>query len=208
MSLFPKLLPFFFLMIRRPPRSTLFPYTTLFRSVDDDQAAVLSTSYGNCEQFLGSAGNQFWAAVWEQAAAQGQTSFVSAGDGGSAGCDNFDIPQVAQQGLAVNGFSSTPWNISVGGTDFFYSTFNGTAAAQNAELATFWNLTPTMLPANSLLKPIPEQPWNHAFGFNLSTGGVFSSGNPTIVAGGGGASSCTAGATAAGNDGEIGRAHV
>src|SRR5260370_35341603 len=26
------LLLFFFLMIRRPPRSTLFPYTTLFRS--------------------------------------------------------------------------------------------------------------------------------------------------------------------------------
>src|SRR3712207_9191992 len=25
---------FFFLMIRRPPRSTLFPYTTLFRSYD------------------------------------------------------------------------------------------------------------------------------------------------------------------------------
>src|SRR5574339_694327 len=28
----PFLLVFFFLMIRRPPRSTLFPYTTLFRS--------------------------------------------------------------------------------------------------------------------------------------------------------------------------------
>src|SRR6266511_5605599 len=28
----PLLLSFFFLMIRRPPRSTLFPYTTLFRS--------------------------------------------------------------------------------------------------------------------------------------------------------------------------------
>src|SRR5258708_21252828 len=27
-----QLLSFFFLMIRRPPRSTLFPYTTLFRS--------------------------------------------------------------------------------------------------------------------------------------------------------------------------------
>src|SRR3712207_8336880 len=26
---------FFFLMIRRPPRSTLFPYTTLFRSVEN-----------------------------------------------------------------------------------------------------------------------------------------------------------------------------
>src|SRR3712207_7913770 len=29
---------YFFLMIRRPPRSTLFPYTTLFRSVGDDEA--------------------------------------------------------------------------------------------------------------------------------------------------------------------------
>src|SRR3712207_7976656 len=29
------LICFFFLMIRRPPRSTLFPYTTLFRSVVD-----------------------------------------------------------------------------------------------------------------------------------------------------------------------------
>src|SRR2546427_7787595 len=27
---------FFFLMIRRPPRSTLFPYTTLFRSINED----------------------------------------------------------------------------------------------------------------------------------------------------------------------------
>src|SRR3712207_7081635 len=27
---------FFFLMIRRPPRSTLFPYTTLFRSQDEE----------------------------------------------------------------------------------------------------------------------------------------------------------------------------
>src|SRR5258707_15670491 len=27
---------FFFLMIRRPPRSTLFPYTTLFRSAEQE----------------------------------------------------------------------------------------------------------------------------------------------------------------------------
>src|SRR5258707_6946973 len=34
---------FFFLMIRRPPRSTLFPYTTLFRSpaADGDLAGAL-----------------------------------------------------------------------------------------------------------------------------------------------------------------------
>src|SRR5437762_14073653 len=31
-SLFHILILFFFLMLRRPPRSTLFPYTTLFRS--------------------------------------------------------------------------------------------------------------------------------------------------------------------------------
>src|SRR3712207_8028056 len=28
-------------MIRRPPRSTLFPYTTLFRSVQDERRAIV-----------------------------------------------------------------------------------------------------------------------------------------------------------------------
>src|SRR3712207_7256634 len=32
---------FFFLMIRRPPRSTLFPYTTLFRSEPPDGRLLL-----------------------------------------------------------------------------------------------------------------------------------------------------------------------
>src|SRR2546422_11651426 len=31
-------------MIRRPPRSTLFPYTTLFRSGWDDEALIVYTS--------------------------------------------------------------------------------------------------------------------------------------------------------------------
>src|SRR3712207_7781746 len=35
---------FFFLMIRRPPRSTLFPYTTLFRS-STTRDATLSRTY-------------------------------------------------------------------------------------------------------------------------------------------------------------------
>src|SRR5256885_7394593 len=35
---------FFFLMIRRPPRSTLFPYTTLFRSVRQDRQAARQES--------------------------------------------------------------------------------------------------------------------------------------------------------------------
>src|SRR2546427_8494942 len=42
------LLYFFFLMIRRPPRSTLFPYTTLFRSRPRPGSAPhSSTSYAS-----------------------------------------------------------------------------------------------------------------------------------------------------------------
>src|SRR5256885_11157054 len=39
---------FFFLMIRRPPRSTLFPYTTLFRSIGiaEGTAAWLAVNTG------------------------------------------------------------------------------------------------------------------------------------------------------------------
>src|SRR3712207_7421522 len=46
---------FFFLMIRRPPRSTLFPYTTLFRSLDgcDIQASVPGQDVGLCRRGRG-----------------------------------------------------------------------------------------------------------------------------------------------------------
>src|SRR3712207_7711722 len=43
---------FFFLMIRRPPRSTLFPYTTLFRSVG-------AGFHGGQPVLVGDQGNQF-----------------------------------------------------------------------------------------------------------------------------------------------------
>src|SRR3989449_8921356 len=56
---------FFFLMIRRPPRSTLFPYTTLFRSipVGDIHGVAISnvvppvqqTLEGMCEKYFGRA---------------------------------------------------------------------------------------------------------------------------------------------------------
>src|SRR2546425_12049607 len=39
---------FFFLMIRRPPRSTLFPYTTLFRSRTSNHARWLAAG-GRCD---------------------------------------------------------------------------------------------------------------------------------------------------------------
>src|SRR5260221_3244866 len=37
---------FFFLMIRRPPRSTLFPYTTLFRSQGEEAAGEIEITEG------------------------------------------------------------------------------------------------------------------------------------------------------------------
>jgi len=171
-------------------------YLAAQRAVDDDVAAVLSTSYGTCEQYLGSAGNQFWYTLWEQAAAQGQTSFVSAGDGGPAGCDNFNNFQPAQFGIAMNGFSSTPWNVSVGGTDFYYSSYNQGTTAQQTQLETYWDTVATIFPTTSLLQSIPEQPWDDPFGLNLANSGVYNSNNPNIVAGSGGPSNCATGVEA------------
>src|SRR5438477_7167910 len=48
-SLYHYVVVFFFLMIRRPPRSTLFPYTTLFRSVGED---LLVAGHGGVEAHL------------------------------------------------------------------------------------------------------------------------------------------------------------
>src|SRR2546426_4387267 len=49
------LFPFFFLMIRRPPRSTLFPYTTLFRSRSERHLhdAVLASALGFVHRLVG-----------------------------------------------------------------------------------------------------------------------------------------------------------
>src|SRR5260370_38996402 len=47
---------FFFLMIRRPPRSTLFPYTTLFRSIGRMVLAAegrkANDSHADCYQYF------------------------------------------------------------------------------------------------------------------------------------------------------------
>src|SRR2546422_10068157 len=43
---------FFFLMIRRPPRSTLFPYTTLFRSLDGYLGELRSIVPDSLEEYL------------------------------------------------------------------------------------------------------------------------------------------------------------
>ena len=120
--------------------------------VENNLAPVMSESYGYCELGLGTAGNQFYNALWQQAAAQGITVFISAGDNGSAGCDNFNAqpPSPAVYGLQVSGFASTPYNIAVGGTDF--NDFSNPA--------TYWNTTNNSTTQASAKSYIPEVPWN------------------------------------------------
>jgi len=118
--------------------------------VDNNIANVMSESFGQCEQQLGSAGNQFFSSLWQQAGAQGITVILSAGDGGSAGCDNFETEKTAAQGLAVSGLASTPFNIAIGGTDF--DQFNNWSQ--------YWNATNAPITQASAKGYIPEIPWN------------------------------------------------
>jgi hypothetical protein len=120
--------------------------------VDNNLAPVMSESYGQCELGLGTAGNQFYNTLWQQAAAEGITVFVSAGDNGAAGCDNFDAspPAPAEFGLQVSGFASTPYNVAVGGTDF--NDFSNPS--------TYWSTTNNPTTQASALSYIPEIPWN------------------------------------------------
>ena len=158
--------------------------------VDNNIAPVLSESFLECELHLGTAGNQFENALWQQAAAEGITVFVASGDGGSAGCDNFNTAMVATEGLAVNGLSSTPYNVSVGGTDLLAAVLNPTQ---------FFSLTNDPKTQASALSYVPETPWNDSCASGLfGADGVTDCNDPTIVptflnivGGSGGVSSCT-----------------
>jgi hypothetical protein len=160
------------------------------RAIDDNAVDILNVSFGECEQALGASGNQFILNMWEQAAAQGISVTVSAGDSGSAGCDA-DNKIVASQGLAVNGISSTPYNVSVGGTDFdvLYSNFP-------SSFAVYVNVNNSLPNHRSALGYIPEEPWNDSTYPNSTvslneplSAETQNSSDDDIVAGGGGISS-------------------
>ena len=163
--------------------------TGLFLAAEDavynNLAPVMSVSFGvGCEANLGNS-NQFLNALWEQAAAQGITVMVSTGDSGSAGCDDTGSPYYAVGGAAVSGLASTPWNVAVGGTDFFYSDY----ATGGASISNYWNTTASPTPSTSIKGVIPEQPWNDSqYGLNIFS--VYSANNPvTSIAGAGGGAS-------------------
>ena len=150
-------------------------------AVDHDVAAVVSESYGNCEQSLGTANNAYYNTIWEQAAAEGITVLLSSGDGGAAGCDDFNTETMATQGIAVSGYASTPFDVAVGGTDF----------DQINKWPQFWSATNNPTSFASAMGYIPEIPWNNSCA-QLGIGGCGSSETGgdlnNIVAGSGGPS--------------------
>jgi pseudomonalisin len=117
--------------------------------VNHNLAPVMSTSFGLCEAALGSSGNNFLNSLWQQAAAQGITVFVSSGDNGAAGCDSASA-STATHGRAVNGLCSTPFSICVGGTEF--------NDVSNPTL--YWSPSNAAGTQASALSYIPEVVWN------------------------------------------------
>lgn len=160
--------------------------------VYNNLASVMSVSFGACERDLGSS-NAFLNDLYEQAAAEGITVVVASGDSGSAGCDNDNTQQYAVNGLAVSGYASTPYDVAVGGTDFFYSDYNQSSSTLNNQLAGYWNLSASQNPSTSIQQYIPEQPWNDSQ-YGLNAVDYYTATNQTSIAsGGGGASSCITG---------------
>jgi len=158
--------------------------------VDNNLAPVMSESFGQCEAFLLAGGNLFESFLWEQASAQGITVIVSAGDAGSAGCDDPDLPSpnAAQNGANVNGIASTPFNVAAGGTDFDTTATNYPTAFWSAS-----NTTVNTIGEVSALGYIPETTWNDSCARTGASGcNSLASSSPllNIVGGGGGQSSC------------------
>ncbi|HEY4144418.1 protease pro-enzyme activation domain-containing protein [Pinirhizobacter sp.] len=126
------------------------PFTAAMNLLDNPNVpppSVFSLSYGECEIISRNDIVNDVGLLWEQAAAEGVTVYVSSGDAGSAGCDQNS--STASFGINVNAMSSTPWNVSVGGTDF----------DDLGKTANYW--TSTNLPGGlSAVSYIPEQTWN------------------------------------------------
>ena len=111
--------------------------------------SVVSISYGEAEAFNGAASNAAYSAAYQQAVTEGVSIFVSSGDEGAAVSD---FGNVSTHGISVSGFTSTPYNVSVGGTDFGYT-------AENVDPSTYWSSANTAT-YNSALSYIQEIPWN------------------------------------------------
>ena len=121
--------------------------------VENNVGDILSLSYGSCEEVEGAGGNSFNSQIFEQAAAQGISVFVAAGDGGPAGCDDQGAQTYEVLGYATGGEASTPYSVSVGGT---------TISGDQTSPTTYWSATNNSTYLSSALSYIPETPWNES----------------------------------------------
>ncbi|MBV8200272.1 MAG: S8/S53 family peptidase [Acidobacteria bacterium] len=119
-------------------------------AVDQNLAPVVSVSYGQCELHLGSQAMTFWNDLWTQAAAQGITAVVAAGDSGPAICDP---PNTTRASIASpNGLCSTPFDVCVGGSEF----------DDTANPGQWWAAANDPVTKSSALSYIPEVAWNES----------------------------------------------
>jgi pseudomonalisin len=122
-------------------------------AVSNNIADVISLSYGGCESTGDVAGGTtLYNQLWQQAAAQGTSVFVSAGDSGAAGCDT-DSSATATHGLGVNALCSSPDSTCVGGSEF---------SADIGNQSTYWSASNTAGTQASALSYIPEAVWNQS----------------------------------------------
>ena len=117
--------------------------------VNHATAPVVSVSYGSCEQAMSSAEQAFYSSLWQQAASQGMSVFVAAGDAGAAGCNTG--AEAMGAGSGVNGLCSSPYSTCVGGTEF----------NEGTDYAAYWAAANAAGNA-SALSYIPEKVWNES----------------------------------------------
>ena len=150
---------------------------------------IVSISYGIGEDQRPTSFNQYVNSLYQVAAADGVSIFVAAGDYGAATDDGVLGNRYAVNGVKVNGFASTPYDVAVGGTDFG-------DVANNIPPSTYWNSTNGTY-FDSALSYVPEIPWNNSCGslllaqFNSYTqtygsSGFCNSGSFLRLTGGGG----------------------
>jgi len=144
-------------------------------AVSNNVADIISLSYGSCEISTDiSAGNPpYYQQLWQQAAAQGISVFVSSGDSGAAGCDASGSTK-AVGGAAVNKLCSSPYTTCVGGTEF--------AADAGTAQSTFWSSGNSALPTSqaSALSYIGESAWNQS-GTVVANGDLYASGGGASI---------------------------
>lgn len=117
--------------------------------VENNFADIMTESFGTCEYFATDAQLQQIRSLAEQAAVQGITYFVSAGDNGAEGCDDPSNPP-ATNPVSVNANAATAFNVAVGGTMFN----EGTTPSK------YWGSTAPL--AETALSYIPENVWNES----------------------------------------------